>query len=774
MDALYRIYLESNIELSRSVVFYSSLAADVANSQDYLNGITVPKDKREWKYFKHLNGEYHWSDPEIVITSMDTHTEIPFTKEVLAKHKKTLQIFRDEPEHIRDLISKYPNQSMLIRGVINPVPFHISSKAKEGDVLWLDTRYIEPQEHNIRYEISSFIAKYIHRNFRVAYTKINDMYLQVHIAAMKAHLVSHLLAYRYSRVKTAETHSYHIINYLASHSRLDRYVPYMTHEQRLFFYININWIERHVGHTETFDWLVEKLLTLRNLPAFKYRMVQKDPDIEKGEYQPTGVFARTPINLQTDGLSYTLDTYPIDTVVRREIPTATDNLHNATRYILDAETKMADSQISTVPTKIIECAVIDPETVAYIKEMDVAINHWIYLAHKGLYTATAEILNPVSGQIMRLDTRQMFLIYWYAMNTVVYSNPLTRIEAIGAMNINRHYDISEDEYKQALPWKECWYWRDEVNFFQRTEVLIEETITSKDDFSDYVSRVTQSMEYRNQYTYGEHYGPVKDMREQLWRMAYVNAICNLERPNETTYEEFFADIGLQTKFITPDTWMDLAVTVFEACTSWSNKNSYSIEELQRQMISCFKRLSSYRVQFIDDLIGDQTISGGNAYVQAGAITASAATEIDAIIPIIDIFEIAKRTMSVVDCAVNVVGKNPYRAFHMEATALVGITGEVDNSDVGYVTALLPYIATGGEYEVAMGDKRTLDDYIEEDDLDGFILSLDPIDLEKHITAEQLRGFYAKLERISIRPVLQEPSSPTRKTIKSLDDLIYRG
>ncbi|MGL5648896.1 MAG: hypothetical protein ACRDDY_13695 [Clostridium sp.] len=774
MDALYRIYLESNIELSRSVVFYSSLAAELANSQDIQNGIIPSRDKREWKYFKHLNGDYHWTDPDIVITSMDTHTEIPFTKEVLAKHKKTLQTYRDEPIHIRELISKYPSQSMLIRGIINPVPFHISSKAKEGDVLWLDTRYIEPQEHNIRYEISSFISKFIHRNFRVAYTTTNDMFLQVQIASMKMHLVKHIMSYRYSRIKTPETHSYHITNYLASHSRLDRYVPFMTHEQRLFFYININWIERHIGHTETFDWLVEKLLTLRNLPAYRYRLVQVDPDIEKDEYSPTGMFARTAINLNTDGLSYTVDTYPIDSVVRREIPTATDNNKLVAHYIAEAETRMADSQVSTVPTKIVECAVIDPETVAAIKEMDVAINHWIYLPHVGLYSTTAEILNPVDGQTMRLDAREMFLIYWYAMNTVVYNNPMDKILPVGAMNLNRHYQISEGEYKQVLPWRACWYWRDEISFYDRTAVVIEEPISGKDDFSDYVARVTQSMEYRNQWTYGEHYGPNKDMRESLWNMSYANAICDLSREGERTFDEFFARIGLQAKYITPDTWMDLAVTVFEASTSWSNKNTYSLEELQRQMISCFKRLSSYRVQFIDDLIGDQTITGGNAYVQAGAVTASSATEIDAIVPILDIFELKKRTYSSADCLVGVGGTDPWQLFRIGGTATVDITGTVDNSSVGTVTALIPMIAVGGDYEVMYSEEKDLYDYIEDDTLDGFILNLDPVELDKCVSAEQLRGFFAKLEKVSNRYVVRDPISPSRKTIKSLEDLKFRG
>ena len=248
MDSLYRIYLERNIALSRSVVFYASLAAEIANKEDRDNGQEISTDRRQWKYFKHLNGDYHWTDPAIVITSLDTYTEIAYTKSELAKHKKTLTVYRSNPKLVSDLIAKYPSQSMLIRGVINPIPYTTTLKAREGEILWLDESLIEPQEHYLKYEISEFIAKFMRRSFREGYSKLDDLYLQTQIAVLRMQLAIHIGAMRYGRNKTAQAHSYHITNYLASHNRLDQFLPYMTLEQKLFFYININWIERHIGH----------------------------------------------------------------------------------------------------------------------------------------------------------------------------------------------------------------------------------------------------------------------------------------------------------------------------------------------------------------------------------------------------------------------------------------------------------------------------------------------------------------------------------------------
>lgn len=774
MDALYRIYYESNIALSRSVVFYSALCAEIANKQDIENGIEPSPDRKNWRYFKHLNGDYHWADPAITITSMDTYTEIPYTKESLSKHKKTMQLYRDEPRHVRELIAKYPGQSMLIRGVLNPVPYSRSLAAREGEVLWLNERLIEPQEHDLRYDISAFISKFIHRNFRTAYALADDLFLQTQIASLRMFLAKHIMSKRFERFKTAQAHSYHVTNYLASHNRLDRYVPFMTLEQKLFFYININWIERHIGFTETFEWLVEKLLTLRSLPAYEYRLVQKDPDIEKDEYLPNGVFSRLPINFYRDGLAYTVDEYPIDSVLRREVPCATDNLANLARYTEEAVVKTNDSQVSSLPTKIVEVAVIDPESIAVIRELDVVVNHWLYLASTGKYVGTGELLNPVNGQTMRLSAREMFLLYWYAMNTFVYNKPLSDIGQIGAQRINRHRHITTDEYKQVLPWRQCPYWQSEVALYHSSEVVLDDVLSTKDEFSDYCQRVTWSMDYRNQWCNGEHYQPHREMRQQLWRMSYVNMLCSLDTPEYKTYPEFFDRIDLQWELISPDTWMDLAVSAFEAATSWSNKNSYSLEEIQRQMIDCFKRLSSYSIQFIDDLIGDMMVVGDNTNLIAGPIESWFHTEIDANTPQFDLIDFDKRTMVNVDGYIDVGALGVYRSFNGYVHCGVDLTGEVSFDHLGVVDAITPIIAVSSDLKVEIPKVPTLDDYIVDDEINGFILTLDPVQLSKCVTIDQLHGFFKTLENVPREYVVTTPISPSRTTIRDLKDLVFRS
>ena len=775
MDALYRIYLESCIALSRSVVFYSGLSAEVANRQDIENGIEPSSDRRQWKYFKHLNGDYHIFDPEIKITSLDTYTEIPYTKESLAKHKKTLQKYRDEPRHIAELIRKYPDASMLIRGVLNPVPYHVSLAASEGQVLWLDERLIEPQEHDLRYEITKYIGKFIHRGFRASYAIAHDMELQTQIAVMRISLAKHIQCLRNSKHKTSQAHSYHVTNYLASHNRLDRYLPYMTLEQKLFFYININWIERHIGFTETFDWLVEKLLTLRSLPAYEYRLVQKDPDLTKDEYAPTGVFSRFPINLGKANYSFTVDEYPIDSVVRRELPCATDNLDSLSRYIEEAETLTGDSQISSLPTKIIECAVIDPESISVVKELDVYINHWLYLSTSGKYNAIGEVINPISGQTMRLTAKELFTIYWYAMNAVVHGRELDVIPQVGAVKINRDRHITEAEYKRVLPWRHCAYWRSEVALYHSSEVLIDNAMSVKGEFADYCDRVAWSMNYRNQWCNGEHYSPVREMRQQLWRMSYANAVCTLSDPKYKTFSEFFDYIDLQHKYISTDTWLDLAITVFEAGTAWSSKNSFSIEEIQYQMIDCFKRLSSYSIQFIDDLIGGMTVVGDNINLISGPVEATFATDINLNTPQQDVFQFDKRTRETVDGYVDVNGSGATRAFNMFVQGKIDLAVEVNFDNLGLVDAFFPLTTISADIKAEVPRDITLDDLIVDNDIiGGFFLTLDPVALSEYYSTDQLVSYFRNQTPISTTYVVTEPISPSRTQITDLDALTFRS
>ena len=774
MDSLYRIYLESNIALSRSVVFYASLAAEVANKEDRENGNEISSDRKQWRYFKHLNGDYHYLDPEIKITSLDTFTEIAYTKSELAKHKKTLTVYRNTPQYVRDLIAKYPNQSMLIRGVLNPIPYSTSLNAKEGDVLWLDESLIEPQEHYLRYEINSFIAKFIHRSFRAGYARVDDLYLQTQVAVLRLQLAKHIGSMRNSRIKTAEAHTYHITNYLASHNRLDQYLPYMTIEQKLFFYININWIERHIGHTETYEWLIEKLMTVRSLPMYNYRLVQQTPDLTTDTLQPTGIYARYPLNLVKEGLAHSVDTYPIQTVVYREAECATDNLANIPVYLDGIVTAANESQISSQPTCIVECAVIDPEVVSVVQKIDVVINHWLYLAATGKYDAISELLDPVSGDRLRLSPKELFLIYWYGMSIAIYGTATDKILPIGAQRINRLIPLTEDDYKAVIPWKECYTWRSELDVYQRTATPLEYKLTSNTEFADYCSEVTWAMDYRNQWTNGCQFGPLRDLRLALWQVSYVNSICDLKTDNYSTYAEFFNYLNIDYTLISNDGWMDLATAAFESATAWSNTNSISLEELQRQMISCFKRLSNYTLQFINDLIGEQTIITDNSQLTVQRATTAVAGSVYCPKPDIELYDFSASWTKSLDCNVSVGGLYAYHPHRVSVGCNVSLTGSASSGIKGSMVGWIPTLAAASDMEVAISKTPTLNDWIFDDTLDGFILKLDPVALAKCVTNEQLRGFFAKMEPVPTWHLVTPISSPSRRVIRELSELVYRS
>lgn len=116
-------YIKNTIKLVKSfTIKHDDIAIHINNELIKVYGTSIlgnnPTDKSKWKYYMNLCGEYHHVDNPIKITiietglvkdlSKDLLLEYPTTKEELLKH----DIFYD------DLIIKYPNDELLIKGIM--------------------------------------------------------------------------------------------------------------------------------------------------------------------------------------------------------------------------------------------------------------------------------------------------------------------------------------------------------------------------------------------------------------------------------------------------------------------------------------------------------------------------------------------------------------------------------------------------------------------------------------------------------------------------------
>ena len=137
MSALYQIYHESVVKLAATLVFKDEATCDYINDRMSAIGYRVDStDPYTWKYYLNLAGRYHTSDRMMYVTSMDTQEQIEFTVENLNIHRATWREYQYGSRHYKELLSRYPEQKMLILGILNPVNIEQAIQAPNHSILY--------------------------------------------------------------------------------------------------------------------------------------------------------------------------------------------------------------------------------------------------------------------------------------------------------------------------------------------------------------------------------------------------------------------------------------------------------------------------------------------------------------------------------------------------------------------------------------------------------------------------------------------------------------
>lgn len=571
------------------------------------SGIEVGENRREWRYYQHLSGQYHFFDQPMIITSLDTGEDVTFSRETLKLHKKTRSVYLYDRTYTDRLIEQYPSQSNLIKGILHPVDIDRAINSDDGTVLWHDTNKVEVQEQSLISELEDWIRGYLYKYLMESFVETDELFVPTLLAQMYVFLPVQLLDLRELKIKSSQTHSFHIITYLASHQRLEEFVPYLNLSQMLFLYRNILYIERHTGMQDTFDLLVENILTARYLPLYDYTLRQRDMAVGEGEITPKPVFVKNQLNLQTGLTARDLSEWEVEDVLYKENDLARDNPRFLDDYIKETKELGSLSGASNLPTKVLEVSAIDPENIDPIKLIDILINEWLHMAAKGLYDAQLDIINPLNGDSIRLDTREMFILFTYAHARGFHGLEMKDIPEFLAYNVMRKRWISDAEYLAIIEYDMFSGWDDELEFFAKTHYEIYDDLATPEDFMMECQEILKRRRVRHQYVYQPHRWNEQASRRAMYDYNYVDRVCDLRTPQLQTYDDFFQYIALDTEKVSAEAWQDLAMEALNAATNFSKLNLISLREIQAAMVRLFSRLSSYTIQFIQEIVGGELI-----------------------------------------------------------------------------------------------------------------------------------------------------------------------
>lgn len=593
-NSYYSLYVDGVLDLVKTIVVKSEITADCINKG--LAELQIPVDEHDptsWKYYMNLAGEYHATDVPMTVKSVDTLEEIPFTKEVLEIHRGTAREYSFGNHYYNDLLTRYPEQEMLILGILNPLDMTTAIEAKDGEILWYDESLVESNETTLIYQLQQWIDAFLVRWYNAPYNGVDDLYAGAFIGIMFIHMPKALMNIRKRACKTVEVHSYHIQEYLASHGRLDRYLPYLTKEQALFLYRDIEYIYNHNGKQETFDLLVEKILTLRGFPLAEYKLRHNLSQMPNN-LLPDVEVTRRELTADADDLSI----FSVRKVLELEVPSAPDN---ADVLNVNEEKIIEDVSVSTIteyPTKILESKVVDRTDSTPFTFAQVLLNHWLYLSNKGNYKTVVTVEDPLTGDKIPLQVKDAFIVYLWCYNRSigleledipivdacrVVTLPYPTVEELKAITLDRYVDprFYTHAFKYTTP----------IRNYVSTEA-----------FYELCEEIHENMHlHRQMYQHREH----------LNERAHVQAMCDrfycdrrIVLSELTTYRDWFNSKGLDFSNLSELECSIFAQNILATATGADLRSKISLGDIHKAMLDIMAQLSSYSLQYIQSINSD--------------------------------------------------------------------------------------------------------------------------------------------------------------------------
>lgn len=586
------------MELAETIVIKSEYSALLLNdycTRQYGEGSFDSNYPETWKYYLNISGEYFSEDTVMTISSLDTMQEITFSKANLNLHPATKSAYQYGTRYYRELVLRYPENEQLILGILYPCDIQTAIEADDFTVLSYPPHLVEENEASLIENINIWLAKYNHLWNNKQFTFTDVYYGHACVGVMYLQLPPLIINLRLKACRTNEVHSYHIREYLASHGMLDEYLSRMTNKQALFFYRNINYIERNNGKVEIFEWLMEKIMTDRGLPLSEYTM-RHDISTHSTDLEPTVMFRRRLLNTEVATFQDVDNYATLDTILTKEIELAKGNEEYIFYNKADIRRSFQRTLSATIATKVLESAVTDLTDAVPYTLHHALLNHWMYYSQKNLYTAYLLVKDPRTGIDFTIGARDAYMYFLYAFAKSI-GITLTKIPPLYCERVQRDPIPDTTDLMKVVDSK--YISVEEADFVKSFNPVIG-TMTTAGTFISTVEAIHDASMKQSNYVANKEHMYTRGLAHALISRIYKDELVQTVDQG-MAYEEWMDNAGLGYADFTEKDWYDLSLNLYEQATGRPMNVTEGVNGLQKAMVGLFEKLSSYSIQFITDI-----------------------------------------------------------------------------------------------------------------------------------------------------------------------------
>ena len=611
---LFDLYVSDVIGLARTMVIKFEQVAEATNNLVIQKGGQAEVDqnnRRTWKYYQNISGVYNSTDTPMYVQSLDGNGEILFSKLALSTNPGTKAAYVYGSYYYRELVAKYPDQQLLILGIIYPCDIDAAIAAEDGTILAYPSFLVEEHETEFIPKLQTWIYNYVSRWVVKAYAITDDLYVASYVAQLTMNLIPAIMNIRLAACKTNQAHSFHISQYLRSHGFLDFYLAELTREQTLTFYRNIKYYVRNSGFKDTFEQLIEVLLTKRDLPVYEYVFTQNsssiaytDPDILTDLY-PSALFERRPLNAAAT--RQPLSSYTVGDVLGVVSDAAPSNDLWRKGHEDRIVNQFKDAPTSILKTKIIEVGLPRSAVNAARTPSYVYLQQWMALAASGAYESWLTITPPGTDVPLQLTQPRALALWIYALHrsaspavTSPDYTPLSRVPSLTLDKVAiRNLPTKADLRKAMTPIVPTADFDEMYSY----AMVAPSSIQSQADFKTFCGEMyAMDLAQYRLYSSQEDARARGQMELMSSRMheSYVTDIVGL---TETVgqdqvgiaYIDFFNQIGFNPSTYSATEFYELATTLFKNATGFDLDSVDNPLNVQRAMVALLQQLSSYSI-----------------------------------------------------------------------------------------------------------------------------------------------------------------------------------
>jgi hypothetical protein len=616
----FKLYLDINKKLIKTMCIKSETAADLIQTNLLITkGIAAPDSKSEWKYYLNICGEYHPADTLIKVTSLDTLESIVFSKSNLNIHSATKTAYAYGTRYYYSLLKDYPDSELLINSILTPAVMSDALAAEDWTILSYDKSLVENQESTLIADLQDFIYNYQKRWHVQAFGLTDEYYNAAQFAVLCLNLIPKLLNLRASRCKSNEAHSFHIREYLSSHGRLDRYMPYMTFKQIMFLYRNITYLERNSGKVEQFKILIDKILSDRNIPLSEFSIRQLSSFDDAG--YPDVRIRKKPLNMQSNVPEK--DYFTLETLYKYESQTAYFNTPYLENNKYEITHTLQTSPSSVMQSKDLQSSMLDytdsvPDTME-----EVLIRTWVQLSRMGYYDVYIPFKDPKTSTIHTLKADDAFIYYIY----LLYSKAKINVEYVPDFISIKELRIPRPSLTTMLKFvrKDIFSYNEKIARALLTDLPTLTPIYSTVSFFDLANRL-----YNNVQKQWFILGNTGDLFQRAEIAEMINTLYRDKRhsflPAYTDYKDWLASKNLPIYDYTDEQADEYMNSLFSSATGFVIDKTKQMVNIQKAMLSIMSQLSSYTVQYLREINDNNVIPIDWAAIRIGERVCDTLTE----------------------------------------------------------------------------------------------------------------------------------------------------